>query len=179
MTASLIRTPNTTSGAPAAPAVTAPAVARPRPAAQQSVDVMFPLMDDEEWPPYPAEMIEGDLLSHDLVEIVGVPWFVTGISRGDIVTVGQDGIGYVGAGVVSRGGHSTVHVMAGSMQEMAPIAAALRAVGATTRSGFEPPILTVDVPPQCSLDAVITVLDAAESLTCAYTVACRQHRQGR
>ena len=176
MTASLIRTSTTTASTAVAAAVVAAPVAEPRHTGRQTVDVMFPLMDDEEWPPYPAEMIDGDLLSHDLVEIIGVPGFVTGISRGDIVTVNQDGIGYVGAGVVSQGGHSTVHVMAGSMQEMAPIAAAVRAIGADTRSGFEPPMLTVDVPPHFSLDEVIAVLDAAESLTCAYTVACRQHR---
>lgn len=178
MTASLTRpsTITTAGAASASAAVVAPAVARSRPAGLQPVDVMFPLMDDEEWPPYPAEMVEGDLLAHDLVEITGVPWFVTGISHGDVVCVSQDGIGYVGAGVVSRGGHSTVHVMAGSTQEMAPIAAALQAAGAATRSAFEPPMLTVDVPPQCSLDEVIAVLAAAESLTCAYTVACRQHR---
>ena len=78
--------------------------------------------------------------------------------------------------VVSRGGHSTVHVMAGSQEEMAPIATALQAVGADPHSGFVPPMLTVDVPPQCSLDAVLEVLTAAESATCAYSVANRQHR---
>ena len=141
-----------------------------------AVDVMFPLMDDEEWPPYPAEMIDAELLAHDLVEITGVPWFATNLSRGDIVTVSQDGIGYVGGRVVSRGGHSTVHVMAGSQQEMAPIAEALRQLGAEVLGGFEPPMLTVDVPPQCPLDEVVAELAAAESTTCAYTVACGQHR---
>lgn len=151
----------------------------PQPAAASvaiAVDVMFPLMDDEEWPPYPAEMVQAELLAHDLVEVTGVPWFAINLSRGDIVNVSQDGIGYVGGRVVSRGGHSTVHVMAGSQQEMAPIIAALQQLGAQTSSGFEPPMLTVDVPPECHLDRVVAVLAAAESLTCAYTVACRQHR---
>jgi hypothetical protein len=163
-------TPTTAPADPAAAAVQQPGT----PASP--VDVMFPLMDDEEWPPYPAEIVEADLLSHDLVEITGVPWFATDISRGDIVNVSQDGIGYVGGAVVSRGGHSTVHVMAGSQEEMAPIAAALQAVGADPHSGFVPPMLTVDVPPQCSLDAVLEVVSAAESATCAYSVANRQHR---
>jgi hypothetical protein len=148
------------------------------------VDVMFPLQDDEDWPPYPAEVVEAALLSHDLVEITGVPWFANGISRGDIVHVSHDGIGYVGGPVVSRGGHSTVHVMAGSQQEMAPIAAALRALGADSHcgfehSGFEPAMLTADVPPQCSMDSVIEVLRRAESASCAFALASCQHRAVR
>lgn len=148
------------------------------------VDVMFPLQDDEDWPPYPAEVVEAALLSHDLVEITGVPWFANGISRGDIVHVSHDGIGYVGGPVVSRGGHSTVHVMAGSQREMAPIAAALRALGADPHSGFEhsgfePAMLTVDVPPQCTMDSVIEVLRRAESASCAFALASCQHRAVR
>ena len=62
--------------APEAPA----RLAHPRacPAAPETVvDVLFPLVDDEEWPPYPAEMIDAVLIAHDLAEIRGIPWFVT------------------------------------------------------------------------------------------------------
>lgn len=148
----------------------------PESVAAELVDVMFPLVGDDEWPPYPAEMVEATLIAHDLAEIHGVPWFVTNVSRGDIVSVAHDGIGYVGRTVVSRGGHSTLHVMATSTAELAPIIEKLRALGAGTVSGLEPPTLTVDVPQSCSLDAVVDVLSARESMTCAYTVAARQHR---
>ena len=140
------------------------------------VDVMFPLVDDEEWPPYPAETIDAVLIAHDLAEITGIPWFVTNVSRGDIVKVQHDGIGYVGGPTVSRGGHSTVHVMATSEAELAPIVGQLHEIGAVTRSGLVPPMLTIDVPASRSLDAVLEVLAAAESMTCGYTVACAQHR---
>lgn len=140
------------------------------------VDVLFPLIDDEQWPPVPAEMLDAVLTAHDLAEIKGVPWFVTNISRGDIVRVGHDGIGYVGGTVVGRGGHSTVHVMATSEAELAPIVERLHLIGASTAAGLTPPMLTVDVSENCSLDEVLDVLTAAESMTCAFTLACRQHR---
>ncbi len=140
------------------------------------VDVMFPLIGEDEWPPYPAEMIEAKLIAHDLAEIVGVPWFVTNVSRGDVVHVAHDGIGYVARTVVVRGGHSTLHVMATTDTELVPIIEQLRALGAVTAGGLEPPMLTVDVPEALSLDAVIDVLSAAESMTCAYTIASAQHR---
>ena len=140
------------------------------------VDVMFPLIGDDEWPPYPAEMVEAKLIAHDLAEIVGVPWFVTNISRGDVISVDHDGIGYVARTVMVRGGHSTLHVMATTDAELAPIIEQLRALGASTFAGLEPPMLTVDVPENASLDDVIDVLSAAESMTCAYTIASGQHR---
>ncbi len=140
------------------------------------VDVMFPLIDDEEWPPYPAENVDAVLIAHDLAEIVGVPWFVTNLSRGDIVRVHHDGIGYVGGVIVSRGGHSTLHVMAASDDELAPVVRDLTGLGADVRSGLEPPMLAVDVPESVSLNVAVRILTAAESMTCAFTVACNQHR---
>ncbi len=140
------------------------------------VDVLFPLIDDDEWPPCPAEQIEAVLISHDLAEIRGVPWFAANISRGDIVNVRHDGIGYVGGTVLSRGGHSTVHVMAASEVELAPIVEQLVALGAKTAGGLTPPMLTVDIPESVALDPILDVLAAAESMTCAHSVACRQHR---
>lgn len=142
----------------------------------ERVDVMFPLIDDEEWPPYPAENVEAVLLAHDLAEIVGVPWFITNLSRGDIVRVHHDGIGYVGGVIVSRGGHSTVHVMAASDDELAPVVRELIELGAQVNSGLEPPMLAIDVPEYMSLTVAVELLTAAESMTCAFTVACNQHQ---
>jgi len=142
----------------------------------QRVDVLFPLIDDEQWPPYPAENVEAVLLAHDLAEIVGVPWFLTNLSRGDIVRVHHDGIGYVGGVIVSRGGHSTVHVMAASDDELVPVVRELIALGADVNSGLEPPMLAIDVPEYVPLSAVVDRLTAAESMTCAFTVACHQPR---
>lgn len=159
----------------AAPSATSPDTESTSEGQAPVVDVMFPLIDDEEWPPYPAETLDAALIAHDLAEITGVPWFANNISRGDIVRVGHDGIGYVGGTVVSRGGHSTVHVLATTEAELVPIVRDLRALGAVTSAGLTPPMLTVDVPESCSLEAVLDVLAAAESLTCAHNVACRQH----
>lgn len=154
-----------------------PVVELPCPAVSGPVvEVLFPLVDDEGWPPYPAETIDAVLIAHDLAELRGVPWFVTDISRGDIVRVRRDGIGYVGGGIVSRSGHSTVHVLATSEAELAPIVQRLDQLGTRVASGLTPPMLAVDVPESCSLDEVLRVLTAAESMTCAYTVANRQHR---
>ena len=140
------------------------------------VEVLFPLVEDDEWPPYPAETIDAVLIAHDLAEVQGVPWFVTNISRGDIVQVRHDGIGYVGGPVISGGGHSTIHVMATTEAELAPIVEGLTALGATALSGLTPPMLTVDVAESIPLTDILDLLAGAESLTCAFNIACCQHR---
>jgi hypothetical protein len=140
------------------------------------VDVLFPLVEDEQWPPYPAETVDAVLIAHDLAEVQGVPWFVTNISRGDIVRVRHDGIGYVGGAVISGGGHSTIHVMATTEAELAPLVEGLTALGATTLSGLTPPMLTVDVAESIPLAEILDLLVEAESLTCAFSIACCQHR---
>jgi hypothetical protein len=161
---------NATPSAPSTPTAVTPGEQ------PEVVDVMFPLVDDEEWPPYPAENVEAILIAHDLAEIAGVPWFVTNLSRGDIVRVHHDGIGYVGGIIVSRGGHSTVHVMAATDEELEPVVRQLTELGAEVHGGLEPPMLAVDVPETVSLNVALSVLTDAESMTCAFTVACNQHR---
>jgi hypothetical protein len=66
--------------------------------------------------------------------------------------------------------------MAASDEELFPVIRELTALGAQVRSGLEPPMLAVDVPEHVSLNAAVGVLTAAESMTCAFTVACNQHR---
>lgn len=140
------------------------------------VEVLFPLVDDEDWPPCPAETIDAVLIAHDLAEIAGIPWFVTNISRGDIVKVRCDGIGYVGGSLVSGGGHCTIHVMATTHTELAPLVRGLQSLGATVLSGLNPPMLAVDVPENVAMGAIVNLLADGESLTCAFTIACCQQR---
>ena len=154
----------------------APADRRAATSGSAVVDVLFPIVEDEQWPPYPAETIDAVLIAHDLAEVQGVPWFVNNISRGDIVRVRHDGIGYVGGPVISGGGHSTIHVMATTEAELAPIVEGLTALGATALSGLTPPMLAVDVAECIPLAEILDLLANAESLTCAFNIASCQHR---
>jgi len=148
----------------------------PAAAASSVVDVLFPLVDDEEWPPYPAEMLDAVLIAHDLAEVHGVPWFVTNVSRGDIVKVRHDASATSAARSSCRGGHSTVHVMATSEDELAPIVASLDALGAVTAAAWcrrcSPSTFRKVAPWQRFSD----VLSAANHSPAPTTVACEQHR---
>lgn len=143
-----------------------------------ATDVMLCLDSEEgaEWPPYPAETVAAELIGPGLAELTAAPWFATGVSCGDVVEVRHDGTGWVAGRVICRGGHSTVQMIAATNEELAPTIAALRTFGTVVREVFTPSMITVDIPEGVPLKPVLELLNAAETMTCAYTVACAQHR---
>lgn len=143
-----------------------------------ATEVMLCLDSEEgaEWPPYPAETVAAELIGPGLAELSVAPWFATGVSAGDVVQVRHDGTGWVAGRVVCRGGHSTVQMIAATNEELAPTIDALRAFGTVVREVNTPSMITVDIPEGVPLKPVIDLLNSAETMTCAYTVACAQHR---
>ena len=67
-------------------------------------------------------------------------------------------------------------MIAATNEELAPTIAALRALGTVVREVNTPSMITVDIPEGVPLKPVIELLNRAETMTCAYTVACAQHR---
>ena len=143
-----------------------------------STEVMLCLDSDEgaDWPPYPAETVAAVMIGPGLAELAVSPWFATGVSVGDVLEVRHDGTGFVGGRVVCRGGHSTIQMIAATEDELTPTVKTLRDFGAVVRRIGTPAMISVDVPEGVPLQPIIELLDAAESMTCAYTVACAQHR---
>jgi hypothetical protein len=138
------------------------------------IEVMIPLPGDGEWPPYPAEIVMAVLRRPGAAELRGVPWFAEGLSRGDLVGIRHDGVGYVSTGLLRAGRNSTVQVVGATASDLAGVAAGLRALGASVVAGDQPPMLAVDVPPFVALDDLTALLDLSASATCAYRVACNR-----
>lgn len=65
--------------------------------------------------------------------------------------------------------------MAAGEDELVPVVRKLISVGAEVHSGLQPHMLAIDVPEHVSLNIAVNLL-TAESMTCAFTVACDQHR---
>lgn len=135
------------------------------------VSVIFYLYTGDDWPPYPGEAVAARFVAPFVVEVIGVPRYAYGINRGDRVAVTHDGLGWIGRHVKSFGGHSTVRVVATTTAELEPIADALLAAGVRADYATETTMLAVDVPPTVALRAVLSILDAAISMTCDYEIA--------
>jgi Domain of unknown function (DUF4265) len=120
----------------------------------QNVKVIFRLEQDEDgYPPEDVESLWG-VRRADGVAIDNVPWFVKGVSLGDVVSVVQapDGA-FEFERVVRRSGHSTyrilllnpaVHGVERTIEE-------LTAMGLAVEE--DAGLLAVDVPPTVSLDS--------------------------
>jgi hypothetical protein len=132
--------------------------------------------DGADWPPYPAETVAADLIGPGLAELTASPWFAVGVSSGDVVEVRHDGTGWVAGRVICRGGHTTIQMIAATNSELAPTIETLRTFGALVREVSTPSMITIDVSEGVPLRPILDLLNDAESMTCAYTVACAQHR---
>jgi len=154
-----------------------PALDQPHKGSNADLDVLFCLYTGDDWPPFPAETVTARLIDTFVVQVTGIPWFAYDIAVDDQVAVTHDGTSYIGRHVRRVGGHSTVRVVATTAEELAPVADALRALGATVVAAGDPTLLAVDVPPSVDLAAIRRTLTAAESLTCNYEVACDRHTE--
>ncbi|GGM06983.1 DUF4265 domain-containing protein [Nakamurella endophytica] len=135
------------------------------------VTVLFQLRPDDDWPPFLAEPLTGRLVTPFLVEITAAPRYAQGVSRGDVVAVSMDGANFVGRHVRTPGGHATVHVVAATDAELAPVREVLVDLGATVETAGDVSMLVVDIPPHVELPAVERVLAAAVSMTCDYEIS--------
>lgn len=137
-------------------------------------EVMFYLGRGGGWT-FEAETIGCRLLDGGCAEVVGVPMYLTGVSRGDVVRIHHDGAGLVGSDVLRSGGHSTVHVVAARGDLLNVITTELAGTGVTVLSDPVHPVLAVDVPPEADLAEVRTVLETHVSADCNYAVSCDRH----
>ena len=152
-----------------------PALHQPHKGSDADLPVLFFLYTGDDWPPFPAETVSARQLDTFVVEVTGIPQYAYDIAVGDHVAVTHDGAGYIGRHVKRPSGHSTVRVVAATHRELAPVADALRALGADVHASDDTTMLAVDVPPAVDLAAVRRILVAAESMTCNHEVSCDRH----
>ena len=120
----------------------------------QKVKVIFRLERDEDgYPPEDVESLWG-LRCADGVEIDNVPWFVKGVSLGDVVSVVQASDGVLEfERVLRRSGHSTYRILLLDQEARAleRTIAELTAMGLGVEE--DAGLLAVDVPPTVSLNS--------------------------
>ncbi len=116
--------------------------------------------DADGYPPYDIEEIDAAPLGDDRFRIDGIPVFVFGLSKGDIVRVVQvvgDERPWV-TDVAQSGGHWTACVIPFGAPALEPIAQRIRMVGA---DAYATPfgLVAVDVAPTVDATAVMALLD--------------------
>nr|BFD42622.1 hypothetical protein FFPRI1PSEUD_41210 [Pseudomonas sp. FFPRI_1] len=139
--------------------------------------IVFSLEQDADgYPPYSHESLWGIKEGDDTYIIDNTPNYLYGLSKGDLVKVRVENQELIGATIIKQGGHSTLRVFAGTPQAKTAIAGKLRQLGASCILTQGLSLFSVNIPPDCSFEAIDTYLAAlADGDNIAYEDACLQH----
>lgn len=117
--------------------------------------------DADGYPPYKAEELDAERVGPGRYRVEGIPAFVKGLARHDVVEVfaEQDGKLWIGGAVLAESGHWTVRVIPWDVETLEAVAAEFVAAGChahATPFG----LVAVDVPPELAVPPLMAALTA-------------------
>jgi Domain of unknown function (DUF4265) len=146
-------------------------ISKPYPG-RDRVKVHFDLDQDEDgFPPVHSEGLWAIRLNDERYELDNIPFFVSGVSCCDVITVRESPEGYYTFDrLVEERGHSTLRVIfsEGSedcrplLERARDLREILRKQGCSVELSDDPLVIAVDVPPDVSLTPVRDILDTGE-----------------
>ncbi|WNG46390.1 DUF4265 domain-containing protein [Archangium minus] len=140
------------------------------------VKVLFELeKEDEDYPPVEYERLWARPLGEGLFEIDNIPFFVRGISVGDVVAAQQGKGEVVFSELVRASGNSTLRIIVFDESHVEEVRRQIQALGCSTELNVSK-MLGVDVPPRIDLQAVREwLMEKQSSGTLEFEDACIRH----
>jgi hypothetical protein len=140
------------------------------------VKVLFKLeKEDEDYPPVDYERLWARPLGEGLFELDNIPFFVRGISAGDVVAARQGDGEVVFSELVRPSGSSTLRIIVFDESHMEEVRRRLQDFGCSTELNVSK-MLGVDVPAQVDLQTVRTwLMEQQSSGTLEFEDACIRH----
>ncbi|KFA94690.1 DUF4265 domain-containing protein [Archangium violaceum] len=140
------------------------------------VKVLFKLeREDEDYPPVDYERLWARPLEDGLFELDNIPFFVRGISVGDVVAARPGEGEVVFSELVRESGNSTLRVIVFDETHVEKVRRQFQELGCSTELNVSK-MLGVDVPPQVDLQAVRTWLMEMQSAgALEFEDACLRH----
>jgi len=128
------------------------------------------------YPPANEETIWAVPEGEGAFRIDSVPFFVRGVSCGDVVSASRVGSSLVYQQLVREGGHSTVRVLVSNEDETQRVREELRRMGCTSESTHIAGLVAVDIPANVSFVKVRQYLANGEATgRWEYEEACIAH----
>ncbi len=119
--------------------------------------------DSDGYPPADREYLWAEPLNNDRYRIDNIPFFVKGISAGDVVHGRQESDGLMFDGLIVSGGHSTIRVVFFDDARKGVVRANLQQLGCESEVSHLSNLIAVDVPPAAKYRGVIEYLQAQSS----------------
>ena len=131
--------------------------------------------DSDDYPPADWEHLWA-IQQGSWYEIDNIPFFVKGVSVGDVVSVHQKNGELVFDEIIKFGGHSTIRVVMFNAASGYSLRCKLENLGCATEGSHLPNLFSVDVPPEVNYSEVIDLLiEATEKEDIDYEEASIQH----
>lgn len=131
--------------------------------AEEQAKIAFRLVPDEDgYPPADWEHLWARAVGADLYLIDNTPFFVYGISLGDLVKAAPESGLLVYQHTVKRSLHSTLRVMLFRKDQVDQLRERLASLGCATELSHIPGLVAVDVPPEVTFPLVRALLDEGE-----------------
>ena len=130
---------------------------------EKYVKIHFRLEKDEDgYPPDDWESLWAIEFSPNFYTIDNIPFFVRGISNGDIVSVNRDGEDLIFNEVTTPSPNSVLRVVVFDVTEVQGLRDNLRTMGCPSELSDNPAFFSVEVPSSVPIEPVLEMLAAAE-----------------
>lgn len=128
---------------------------------EQHVKILFRLEQDEDgYPPASAETLWAIKVGEGLFKIDNIPFFVTEIAVGDVVSAEREDGMLRYKEVVQPSGHSTYRVIVYNHDEVSAVHGTFKQMGCSTEQSHLRGLIAIDVPPSIARDELKRVLEA-------------------
>ncbi len=123
--------------------------------------IMFQLIPDEDgYPPFDCEGVWAIKLGENFWKLDNIPFFAANVSNGDVVKVRNKKLGEKSfLAVVQQGGHSTLRIFLDEESFVKEVRNQLLEMGCSTEVSNVKKLISIDVPPEVSLNKVKSYLE--------------------
>ena len=118
---------------------------------------------DDGYPPDDWESLWASEVEPGLFSIDNIPFFVRGVSWGDVVSAESKQDEWHFKQVVRPSSHSVVRIIVYEESDVETIRDELRGLGCDTEKSHIPGLIAVDIPPTTSYDEVVEILTRVAS----------------
>ena len=139
--------------------------------------ITFKLNQDmEDYPPLEFESLWGIQIKPNTYKVDNIPYYIYGISKGDIILAIESNKQIHASYLLYRGGHSTLRVFAENKSDRIKIINYAKKNGAQCTSQNGSSLLAIDIPPSIDFHKIDAfLLNQSDNKTIAYEDACLQH----
>lgn len=131
---------------------------------EEEAKVIFRLeKDDDDYPPDDYESLWATRMPDGMYRIDNIPFFIRGISPGDVITVIKDDRQVFFDRLVVPSANSVLRVIVYNADEVSVVRDSLRDLGCESELSHVPQLISIEIPAEVDFDVITNFLEAGET----------------